>query len=157
MRGNFVSADQLLRLAFQQRASDIHITVNSPVMFRIHGEMRPAGQEVMTPQATLEIARELMSSEQYELFLEKGDMDFSHGIEGVSRYRINAYKQKGFVSMTIRLIPSKIPEMEMLGLPEMAQEFANKPQGLLLVTGPTGSGKSTTLAAIIDYTRWGNA
>jgi twitching motility protein PilT len=146
-----VTADELLRLAYEQKASDIHITVNSPAMLRIHGEMKPASHEVLTAHRTLELARELMDAEQYEAFLERGDLDLSHGIANVSRYRINAYKQKGNVSLTIRLIPSKIPAMEALGLPAMAQEFANKPQGLLLVTGPTGSGKSTTLAAIIDY------
>jgi twitching motility protein PilT len=78
-------------------------------------------------------------------------LDMSYGIPNLSRYRVNIFKQKGNVSLTIRLIPTKIPAMEALGLPAMAEEFAKKPQGLLLVTGPTGSGKSTTLAAIIDY------
>ena len=146
-----MSAEQLLRKAYEVKASDIHITVNSPAMFRIHGEMKPAGDEVLTPYQTMELAKQLMSAEQYETFLAKGDYDFSYGIPDVSRYRINVYKQKGNVSLTIRLIPQRIPAMEELGLPAIAQDFANKPQGLLLVTGPTGSGKSTTLAAIIDY------
>jgi twitching motility protein PilT len=92
-----------------------------------------------------------MTNEQYEAFLISGDLDMSYGIPNLSRYRVNIFKQKGNVSLTIRLIPTKIPAMEALGLPAMAEEFAKKPQGLLLVTGPTGSGKSTTLAAIIDY------
>lgn len=146
-----MNAIELLKLAHQHKASDIHITVNSPAMFRIHGEMRPAGAELLTPADTLAFAKELMSSEQYGEFLERGDLDFSYGIPGVSRYRVNAYKQKGNCSLTIRLIPSVIPAMEDLGLPSIVTDFANKPQGLLLVTGPTGSGKSTTLAAIIDY------
>ncbi|MCD1257451.1 type IV pilus twitching motility protein PilT [Paenibacillus athensensis] len=140
-----------MRLAQERKASDIHITVNSPVMFRIHGDLKPVNDQPLTPLQTLEMAKELMTSEQYEIFLEKGDMDLSYGIPDVSRYRVNAYKQKGNVSLTIRLIPSKIPAMEVLGLPPIAEEFARKPQGLLLVTGPTGSGKSTTLAAILDY------
>lgn len=146
-----MNAEQLLRQAYERRASDIHITVQSPAMFRIHGEMTPAGSEPLTPLQTMELAKQLMTGEQYETFLERGDMDFSYGIPDVSRFRINAYKQKGNVSLTIRLIPQRIPAFEALGLPAIAQEFANRPQGLLLVTGPTGSGKSTTLAAIIDY------
>lgn len=146
-----LNAEQLLRQAYEHKASDIHITVNSPAMFRIHGHIKPVNSEILTPYQTMELAKQLMSSEQYELFLEKGDLDLSFGIPEVSRYRINAYKQKGNVSLTIRLIPQKIPAMEALGLPAIALEFANKPQGLLLVTGPTGSGKSTTLAAIVDY------
>lgn len=146
-----MNADQLLRLAYEQKASDIHITVNSPAMFRLHGEMKPVNGNALTAYDTMELAKQLMSGEQYESFVEKGDLDFAYGIQGVSRYRINAYKQKGNVSLTIRLIPQAIPAMEQLGLPPVAQEFANKPQGLLLVTGPTGSGKSTTLAAIVDY------
>jgi len=146
-----LSAEQLLRQAYERKASDVHITVRSPAMFRIHGEMQPAGGDALTPDETAELARQLMSAEQYAVFEEKGDFDFSHGIPGVSRFRINAYRQKGNVSLTIRLIPQQVPEMESLGLPPIALEFANKPQGLLLVTGPTGSGKSTTLAAIIDY------
>ena len=146
-----MNADELLRQAYEHKASDIHITVNSPAIFRLHGEMKPVNGEVLTPYDTMELAKQLMSGEQYESFVEKGDLDFAYGIKGVSRYRINAYKQKGSVSLTIRLIPQTIPAMEELGLPAVAQEFANKPQGLLLVTGPTGSGKSTTLAAIVDY------
>ncbi|KIL36148.1 twitching motility protein PilT [Cohnella kolymensis] len=146
-----LTAEGLLRQAHEHRASDIHITVNSPVMFRINGEMTPIEGNILNPYDTMEIAKQLMSGEQYEVFIESGDLDFSYGITGVSRYRINAYKQKGNASLTIRLIPQQIPAMEALGLPAMVQEFANKPQGLVLVTGPTGSGKSTTLAAIIDY------
>lgn len=146
-----MSIIELLKRAHQHQASDIHITVNSPAMFRIHGELRPVNDQVLTPSMTLDMAKELLAREQYESFMEKGDLDFSYGIPELSRYRMNVYRQKGNVSMTIRLIPNKIPAMEVLGLPAIAEEFANKPQGLLLVTGPTGSGKSTTLAAIIDY------
>ncbi|KRE93415.1 type IV pili twitching motility protein PilT [Paenibacillus sp. Soil766] len=142
---------ELMKLAHDRKASDIHITVNSPAMFRIHGELKPVNDQILTPLDTLEMAKELMTNEQYELFLEKGDSDLSYGIADVSRYRVNIYKQKGHVGLTIRLIPTQVPEMEVLGLPAIAQDFAKKPQGLVLVTGPTGSGKSTTLAAILDY------
>jgi twitching motility protein PilT len=146
-----VAMIELMKLAHDRKASDIHITVNSPAMFRIHGVLKPVNDQILVPLATLEMAKELMTTEQYESFLEKGDLDLSYGIADVSRFRVNVYKQKGNVSLTIRLIPTKIPAMEVLGLPSIAQDFAKKPQGLVLVTGPTGSGKSTTLAAILDY------
>ncbi|HEY0829114.1 MAG TPA: type IV pilus twitching motility protein PilT [Bacilli bacterium] len=141
----------LLELAHQHKASDIHITVNSPPMFRIHGELKAVSNELLTPEATMNMAKKLLTREQYEEFMTRGDLDLSYGIPDVSRYRVNVFRQKGNISLTIRLIPTKIPAMEALGLPAMAEEFAKKPQGLLLVTGPTGSGKSTTLAAILDY------
>ncbi|TMV52639.1 type IV pilus twitching motility protein PilT [Paenibacillus mesophilus] len=142
---------ELMKYAVQHKASDIHITVHSPPMLRIHGSLKPVGAETLTPSSTLDMAKELMTTEQFESFMEKGDLDFSYGIPDVSRYRVNAFLQKGNASLTVRLIPERIPAMEMLGLPPIAEEFARKPQGLLLVTGPTGSGKSTTLAAILDY------
>lgn len=120
-------------------------------MFRVHGEMQPASGEPLTPLQTLELTKQLLDQEQYGAFLARGDFDCSYGIEGVSRFRVNVYRQRGNAAMTIRLIPAKIPPLEKLGLPPSALEFVKKPQGLLLVTGPTGSGKSTTLAALIDY------
>ncbi|MFC6228702.1 type IV pilus twitching motility protein PilT [Paenibacillus allorhizosphaerae] len=140
-----------MRLAMEHKASDIHITVHSPPMFRIHGHLRPAASHVLSPEMTTNMAKELMTEEQYQLFMTKGDLDFSYGIENASRFRINAFHQKGNLSLTIRLIPATVPRIDDLNLPEMAEQFARKPQGLLLVTGPTGSGKSTTLASIVDY------
>jgi len=141
----------LMKLAAEKKASDIHITVGSPVKLRIHGSLKSVNDQLLTPEACAAMAREIMTEQQFGQFMSKGDTDLSYGIEGVSRFRVNAFHQKGNVSLTIRLIPSRIPEMETLGLPPMALEFARKPQGLLLVTGPTGSGKSTTLAAILDF------
>ncbi|WP_409346900.1 type IV pilus twitching motility protein PilT [Paenibacillus sp. MBLB4367] len=143
--------EDLLKLAYQKGASDVHITVHSPVMLRINGQLRPIDDQPLMPQATMELAGELMSAEQKESFLDRGDLDFSYGIPDLCRFRVNVYRQKGSAGMTIRLISNRIPAMEALGLPAIAEEFAKKPQGLLLVTGPTGSGKSTTLAAMIDY------
>ncbi|MNC10637.1 Twitching mobility protein [compost metagenome] len=140
-----------MRLASQRSASDIHITVNAPVAFRIHGELQAADDYILKPEDTLTMTREILTEEQYEVFLRQGDLDLSYEIPGVSRFRINLYRQKGYAGLTIRLIPSRIPSVEELGLPGVAVELARKPQGLVLVTGPTGSGKSTTLAALIDY------
>ncbi|MCF6092696.1 type IV pilus twitching motility protein PilT [Microaerobacter geothermalis] len=143
--------EQLLRLAHEQGASDLHITVGSPPILRIHGQLKPLPGEKLKPNETAEIARQLMTQEQDERFREKGEADFSYGIPQVSRFRINVYRQRGCVSLAIRTINSKVPSMEQLGLPPIARDFAEKPQGLFLVTGPTGSGKSTTLASMIDY------
>ena len=137
---------QLMKLAFDRQASDLHITVHSPPIVRIDGQLQAAGEGPLTPEQTLQMARILMDDGQFELFISKGDLDFAYGIPGAARYRINAYRQKNNVSLAIRLIPAAIPAIEALRLPSIAREFAAKPQGLLLVTGPTGSGKSTTLA-----------
>jgi len=146
-----MQAEEMLRLAHSKQASDIHITVNSPIIFRIHGELMPINDELLKPIDTLELAKQFMNEEQYVALQQNGDVDFSHGVAGLARFRINAYKQRGSVGLAIRIVPSRIPSMEELRLPRMASEFARKPQGLLLVTGPTGSGKSTTLASIIDH------
>lgn len=139
-----------MKLASQRKASDIHITVNAPVALRIHGELQPADDRLLRPEDTLAMVRELLTGEQYEEFLAQGDYDCSYELPGISRFRINVYRQKGYAGLTIRLIPSRIPAAEELGLPAIALELAKKPQGLVLVTGPTGSGKSTTLAALIN-------
>ncbi|WP_159883453.1 type IV pilus twitching motility protein PilT [Paenibacillus puerhi] len=141
----------LMELAAAKKASDLHIAAGAPAKFRIHGALQAVNDELLSPEVCRDMARELMSEQQFDQFMRKGDADLSYSIEGVSRYRVNAFHQKGHVSLTLRLIPSRIPDMEALGLPPIALEFAKKPQGLLLVTGPTGSGKSTTLAAILDY------
>lgn len=146
-----MQAEEMLRLAHSKQASDIHITVNSPIIFRIHGELIPINDELLKPLDTLELAKQFMNEEQYTALQQNGDVDFSYGVAGLARFRINAYKQRGSVGLAIRIVPSRIPTMEELRLPRMASEFAKKPQGLLLVTGPTGSGKSTTLASIIDH------
>ncbi|MFF2090425.1 type IV pilus twitching motility protein PilT [Paenibacillus sp. NPDC058174] len=141
----------ILRSAQERQASDIHITVNSPVVLRVHGRLLPYNDQVLKPSDTEGLAKQLLSEEQYEAFVKQGDLDFSYGIPGVARFRINAYKQRGSVGLAIRIVPSRIPSMEELCLPGIIGQFALKPQGLLLVTGPTGSGKSTTLASIIDF------
>jgi twitching motility protein PilT len=146
-----MQAEELLYLAHSKHASDIHITVSSPIIFRIHGELRPVNDTVLKPKDTLELAKQLMTDESYETLQQNGEVDFSYGVAGLARFRINAYKQRGSIGLAIRIVPSRIPSMEELMLPRIAAEFARKPQGLLLVTGPTGSGKSTTLASIIEH------
>ncbi|WP_238192184.1 type IV pilus twitching motility protein PilT [Paenibacillus sp. L3-i20] len=146
-----MSAAQMLQAAYDVGASDIHITVNSPVLLRIHGSLKPMNAILLNQHQTHSLARELMTDLQYECLMEQGEVDFSYGIPKLSRFRVNAYKQRGSVGLAIRIVPSSIPTMEQLQLPTIAKEWISKPQGLLLVTGPTGSGKSTTLASMIDH------
>lgn len=155
---------ELLTLAFQQGVSDVHITVNSPPAFRLHGlllpldapewrdklDLNPQMVKKLTPQDTERLARQIMDERQFERFMEVGELDFSYTLDGVGRFRVNAYKQQGCCGLAIRLINSRIPSLQELGLPDVIAQLARRPRGLVLVTGPTGSGKSTTLAAMID-------
>jgi len=143
--------DLILRAAFEFKASDIHLTVGVPPIMRINGELKRYGQEALKPADTEEMARAIVPANMWEVFKEKGELDFSYGLPGVSRFRVNTYHQRSCVSMALRIVPSTIPTIEDLNMPETLKKIAEKPQGLLLVTGPTGSGKSTTLAAMINY------
>lgn len=143
--------EQLLKLACQVGASDLHLSVGSPPILRIDGELKRYSQELLSMDKTEEMIRSVLDEAQYRRFLDLGEMDFSIGLPGVSRFRVNAYRQRGAVSIAARVIPSRIPTLEELNLPKVLEKLATKPQGLILVTGPTGSGKSTTLASIIDY------
>jgi len=143
--------DLILRAAFEFKASDIHLTVGVPPIMRINGELKRYGQEALKPADTEEMARAIVPANMWEVFKEKGELDFSYGLPGVSRFRVNTYHQRSCVSMALRIVPSTIPTIEDLNMPETLKKIVEKPQGLLLVTGPTGSGKSTTLAAMINY------
>ncbi|MGB9905358.1 MAG: type IV pilus twitching motility protein PilT [Desulfotomaculales bacterium] len=152
----------LIELAFQIGASDLHITAGFPPAFRLHGEVLPANVlaergilknrdlALLRPEDTDRLAREIMGEELYSQLIEKGEHDFSFSLPEVGRCRVNAFKQRGTVALAIRPIPDRVPSLEQLGLPESVKNLARRPHGLVLVTGPTGSGKSTTLAAMID-------
>lgn len=142
---------QLLRIGFELKASDIHLTVGVPPIFRINGELRRYGKDVLKPEDTEGMARAIVPDDLWDRLKENGELDFSYGLPGVSRFRVNAYHQRTCLSLAIRVVPTTIPSMEELGLPEVLKKIAAKPQGLVLVTGPTGSGKSTTLASMIHY------
>jgi twitching motility protein PilT len=141
----------LLKQAHESKASDLHLSVGSAPVLRVHGTLQLIGQDPLTADETRGMAEALLSSAQIERFQEAGEIDFSYELEGFSRYRINAYRQRGRVSVAIRTIPTAIPSLEQLQLPSVISTLALKPQGLVLVTGPTGSGKSSTLAAMINY------
>ena len=145
-----VSLHQLLEDMIPKRASDLHITAGVPPVYRIDGAMDPSVHEILTPEMTVHLAYSLLSDDQRKRFETTKELDFSFGIKGLSRFRANVFLQRGVVSMVIRQIPYEILQMEKLGLPTVVNDFTKRQKGFVLVTGPTGSGKSTTLAAMLD-------
>ena len=144
--------DELLRAMVHSGASDMHLKAGSAPGFRVDGEMQPqAAFGTLAPAATAELARQIMSDEQWERFLDDKDIDFSYAVPDCARFRVNALHQRNSVAVVVRQIPDQIPDHKQLQLPQITLDLASKPRGLVLVTGPTGSGKSTTLAAMIDY------
>jgi twitching motility protein PilT len=131
-------------------ASDLHVTQDSPPLIRVHGELKPLAYPPLTANDTRTLCYSLLTEAQKKKFEEESELDFSFAAKGVSRFRGNLFLQKGAVGGAFRAIPFEIPALEKLGLPNVVMEIAQLPRGLVLVTGPTGSGKSTTLAAIIN-------
>ena len=145
-----VSMHQLLEEIVEQKASDLHITAGVPPVFRVDGEMRPSSHEALAPEQTEQLIYSVLREDQRKRFEQTHELDLSFGVKGLSRFRMNVFLQRGVVAAAIRMIPYDIPAYETLGLPLMVKTFADAPSGLILVTGPTGSGKSTTLAALVD-------
>lgn len=143
--------EQLLRVTVEKGASDLHISVGVPPTLRIDGRLERYGDQIVTPAMSLDYAKAILNESQFQQFCEHGEIDFSYGVTGLSRFRLNIYRQRGAVSLAVRVIPRRIPSLSELELPPVLETLVHKPQGLILVTGPTGSGKSTTLAALIDY------
>ncbi len=145
-----MNMEELLRSAKEKGASDIHITVGLPPVFRINGSLEPQGVAKLSPAETKELIQPIIKEEHLEYFERKGEVDFSFAFPEIGRYRVNAFKQRGSVAAALRTVASEIPDPQSLGVPESVVSLANKKRGLVLVTGPTGSGKSTTLASIIN-------
>jgi twitching motility protein PilT len=141
----------LLRLVAEKEGSDLHLKVGSPPKVRIDGLLYPIeGEEPMRPDQTEAIARSIMNDERWQRFLEKNEADLAYGLQGVARFRVNVFRQRSSISLVMRLVRIGSPSMDELGLPSIVEQLADQPRGLVLVTGPTGSGKTTTLAAMID-------
>jgi twitching motility protein PilT len=141
----------LLTIMIERGASDLHITTGTPPQIRLHGKLTPLTQfERLTPQDTQRLAYSVLNEGQKQKFEEDNELDLSFGIQGLARFRCNVYRQRGAVASAIRVIPIKIRTFDELGLPPIVEQLADRPKGLILVTGPTGSGKSTTLAAMVD-------
>lgn len=142
---------ELLRTMIKEGGSDLHIVVGAPPMIRLNGACKPMdGFPKLAPEDTQEIIYTVMNEDQISEFEETKECDMSFGIKGVSRFRLNVYRDRGSVVGAFRAVPFEILSFEALGLPKVVADFANRPFGLVLVCGPTGSGKSTTLAAIVD-------
>ncbi|MBI4558063.1 MAG: PilT/PilU family type 4a pilus ATPase [Candidatus Hydrogenedentes bacterium] len=145
------SIKELLTKMIEVGASDLHIAVGAPPILRIHGSLEPVdGCAVLKPQDTRDIIYSVMNEEQIAVFESEKECDMSFGIEGLSRFRLNVFRDRGSVVAAFRAIPYDIRSFEELGLPRVVADFAFRPLGLILICGPTGSGKSTTLAAIIN-------
>lgn len=150
--GDTPHVDDLLRLMLQRGGSDLHLTVGSPPGIRQRGEIVPVeNMRPLTPRDTMEMILSLLSEEQRRRFEIELELDFAYSIPGVSRFRANVFQQRNSMGAVFRVIPIQIPTLEQLGLPKVCKFLAERPRGLVLVTGPTGSGKSTTLAAMLDH------
>jgi twitching motility protein PilT len=142
--------NSMLKTMVEQGASDLHLTTNSPPMIRIDGALRPLNAPPLTPSDTKQISYSILTDKQKQRLEENLELDFSFGIKGLSRFRANVFHQRGAIAAAFRQIPYEIRGFRELGLPPVVEALCKKPRGLVLVTGPTGSGKSTTLAAMID-------
>lgn len=145
-----ISIEEILESAKLAGASDVHITVGVPPKMRVNGKLITMDGPKLLPQDTMEIAVKVMNEKQRAHFEEYGECDMSFAIQGEGRFRVNLYHQRGSIAMAFRLVDTEIPNPESLGIPESVTDLYNKKRGLILVTGPTGSGKSTTLASFIN-------
>src|SRR6185503_3748168 len=145
--------DSALRYVVEREGSDLHVKVDSPPMARVHGALGPIeGAEPLTAADTEAALEQILADNaMLQAFATEGEADFSYEISGVSRFRVNAFRQRGYVSIACRAIPFQVRTIDDLGLPEVIRTLAEEPRGIVLLTGTTGSGKSTTLAAMIDH------
>ena len=142
---------ELLQETVNRGASDLHIIANSPPVFRVNGELTVAeGQEIMKPEDTKKLIYGFLSDAQKVAFEEKKELDFSLSIPNITRFRVNVHMQRGNVEAALRTVPLEIPAIEELNLPEIVKKLIKKPNGMIIVTGPTGMGKTTTLAALVE-------
>ena len=145
-----MTIDDLLTKARKMGASDVHVTVGSPPKCRVNGELTNLTEDRILPPDSKALVEQMIPGRLVERFNREGEVDFSYAIKGVGRFRVNIFKQRGTMSFVIRLVNTEIPTPETLGLPKSVLDLVSKKRGLILVTGPTGSGKSTTLASMIN-------
>ena len=151
MEDRAYTEDLFAKLAQTEGASDLIITTSKPPQLRIYGELVPIGQADLTPEDSQRICQSILNQDQTKRFKEEREFDFSLSLNGTGRYRINMYFQQGSMALAARIIPDKTPSFEQLRLPSIIRKLAMLKQGLVLITGPVGSGKSTTIASMIDY------
>lgn len=143
--------EEIIGTAIGNKASDIHLTVGVPPIVRVNGRLLHVGSTVLMPDQTEAYARQILGDAHYREFEESGEYDTSYSFQNKFNFRVNAFRQRNYCGVVMRLIPSQIPTLESLRLPEVLRTLCMKRRGLILVTGPTGSGKTTTLAAMIEY------
>lgn len=141
----------ILTKAHYKEASDVHLIAGTSPVFRIDGKLVTEQDDKLMPDDTIEMARAILTDKLWDELQEKKVVDLSYGISGVSRFRVNIFFQRNAISLAFRVIPRDIPTIDSLGIPKQLKQLVKKPHGLILVTGPTGSGKSTSLASMIDY------
>lgn len=146
-----MNINEILQKTVELKASDLHITVGLPPMMRVNGMLIPHGKTSMTPEDTREMMLQVLNEAQVKTLEKRGEVDLSYHLQDISRFRVNVFRQKGYYSLAFRVISEKIPTIEELHLPDVLKELSLRQNGLILVTGPTGSGKSTTLAAMINH------
>ncbi|MDI6735251.1 MAG: type IV pilus twitching motility protein PilT [bacterium] len=142
---------ELLKMLADQHASDLYLKVARPPIFRIAGTLTASDLPKLSAEEVMNLVNSMMNQDQIKKFVENLDIDFSYSLPGVARFRVNAFRQRGVIGCIIRAVPYDIPTVDQLGLPPVLNVLCQKTQGLVLVTGPTGSGKSTTLAALVGY------
>ncbi len=147
----YMNLNKLLESTVLNAASDLHICAGIPPVIRVNGDLRYLDQPVLVPQDCENLMKQCLSNEAYETLLNKGEVDISYSLPSRARFRVNVFKQRNTYAIAIRAIPSDSPKITELGLPEKICDLAFKQRGLVLVTGPTGSGKTTTLASMLDY------
>jgi len=145
-----IQMSDLLGLVVDEGASDLHLTVGSPPVLRIHGNLNPLDSDPLAPEDTERLMKSITSDEHQQRVREHGGTDFGFGFGDRARFRVSVFKQKGHVGLVLRQIPSRLMTLEQIGLPAQIKELLYRPRGLILVTGPTGSGKTTTLASMIN-------
>lgn len=146
-----VNMDRLLHACVTQGASDVHITVGKPPVFRIHGSLRSLETKVLEPDDTTALMKSIAPERNQQELQEEGGTDFGFAFGDAARFRVSIFRQKGSISLVLRLIPTKIMTFEEIGLPRICAALCRRPRGMFLVTGPTGSGKTTTLACMVNY------
>ena len=146
-----VNVLELLDKAISENASDIHITVGLPPIMRVDGALIEISEKICSPKDSLDIVNQMLKTKQRDELEEKGEIDFSYSEQSIGRFRANIYKQRGSYGIALRVVPMYVPSIDGLNLPPILKDLSMKQRGLILVTGPTGSGKSTTLAAMINH------
>src|SRR4051812_2639550 len=146
-----IQIDRLLETCVRRKASDLHLAVGKPPTLRLHGHLRELQTKVLEPEDTVSLMKSITPERIQQEYEEQGSGDFGFAYGDQARFRVSVFKQKGFCSMVLRRIPNKLLTFEQIGLPKMAEQICRRPRGIFLVTGPTGSGKTTTLASMINY------